>query len=67
MVVAEAFIQAVEDTIFKIIKSPTCWLTVDENIRQCLIKKLPYGILYTIEDDYILILAVMHCSTEPGY
>lgn len=26
-----------------------------------------YGILYTIEQDYILILAVMHCSREVGY
>jgi toxin ParE1/3/4 len=29
--------------------------------------KFPYGILYTIEPDYILILAVMHCSRKPGY
>ena len=24
-------------------------------------------VLYTIESDYILILAVMHCSRKPGY
>ena len=23
--------------------------------------------LYTIEDDYVLIVAVAHCSREPGY
>ncbi|MGD1807557.1 type II toxin-antitoxin system RelE/ParE family toxin [Dapis sp. BLCC M126] len=67
VVLAEAFIQAVEDAIFKIIKYPTRWPIVDENIRRCLTKKFPYGVLYTIEDDYILILAVMHCSREPGY
>ena len=27
----------------------------------------PYGILYTVERDSILILAVMHCSRKPGY
>jgi toxin ParE1/3/4 len=40
---------------------------IDEDIRRCLTQKFPYGILYTIEPDYILILAVMHCSREPGY
>lgn len=27
----------------------------------------PYAVLYSIEDDFILIVAVMHCSREPGY
>lgn len=27
----------------------------------------PYAILYSIEADYVLIMAVMHCHREPGY
>ena len=27
----------------------------------------PYGILYTIERDFVLIVAVMHLSREPEY
>lgn len=27
----------------------------------------PYAVLYTIEVDYILLIAVMHCHREPGY
>jgi hypothetical protein len=27
----------------------------------------PYGILYTIEAEFILIVAVMHGSRKPGY
>jgi deoxyribonuclease V len=34
---------------------------------RCLTRKFPYGILYTVEEDNILILGVMHCSREPGY
>ncbi|MEQ9553541.1 MAG: type II toxin-antitoxin system RelE/ParE family toxin [Coleofasciculus sp. G3-WIS-01] len=64
---AKAFINAVEDAIFRIVESPDRWAVVDEDIRRCLTRKFPYGILYTIEDDYILIVAVMHCSREPGY
>lgn len=59
---AQAFINAVEDAIFRIVESPTRWRVIDEDIRRCLTRKFPYGILYTIEPDFILIVAVMHCS-----
>ncbi len=65
--VAQAFIDAVEDAIYRIKESPTRWGVIDEDVRRCLTHKFPYGILYTIEQDYLLILAVMHCSREPGY
>jgi toxin ParE1/3/4 len=65
--VAQAFINAVEDTIYRVRESPTRWAVLDEDVRRCLTRKFPYGLLYTIEQDYILILAVMHCSREPGY
>ena len=35
--------------------------------RGCLTYLFPYAILYTIEDNFILIVAVMHFSREPGY
>jgi len=65
--IAQIFINAVENTIFKIVESSTRWPVIDEDIRRCLMRKFPYGILYTIEDNFILILAVMHCSREQGY
>jgi plasmid stabilization system protein ParE len=64
---AQAFINAVEDAVNRIRKSPTLWQIIDEDVRRCLTRRFPYAILYTIEEDYILILAVMHCSREPGY
>lgn len=36
-------------------------------MRRCLTRVFPYGVLYSIEEDSVLILAVMHCSREPGY
>jgi plasmid stabilization system protein ParE len=65
--VAQAFIDAVEDAIYRIRESPTRYIVIDEDVRRCMTGRFPYGILYTIEQDYILILAVMHCSREPGY
>jgi toxin ParE1/3/4 len=65
--VAQAFIAAVEEAVYRIRESPARWQVMDEDVRRCLTRKFPYGILYTIEQDCILILAVMHCSREPGY
>lgn len=65
--VAQAFINTIEDAIYQIREFPTRWAVLDEDVRRCLTQKFPYGILYTIEQDYILILAVMHCSRKPGY
>jgi toxin ParE1/3/4 len=65
--IAQAFIDAVEDAVYRIRESPTRYIVIDEDIRRCMTRKFPYGIVYTIEQDYVLILAVMHCSREPGY
>ena len=65
--VAQTFTNAIEDTVYRIRESPTPNAAIDEDVRRCMARKFPYGILYTIEQDYILILAVMHCSREPGY
>ena len=65
--IAQAFINAIEDAIFRIREYPNRYATIDEDIRRCMTRKFPSGILYTIEQDNILILAVMHCSREAGY
>ncbi|BDA76439.1 plasmid stabilization system (plasmid) [Calothrix sp. PCC 7716] len=65
--VAQAFVDAIEDAIYRIREAPTRYAVIDEDVRRCMARRFPYGILYTIEQDYILILAVMHCSREPGY
>jgi plasmid stabilization system protein ParE len=65
--VARQFLDAVEDAIKRVVDSPTRWRVIEDDIRRCLTRVFPYAILYTIETDYLLIVAVMHCSREPGY
>jgi len=48
-------------------RSPRRWRALDEDVRRCLTRVFPYGVLYTIESEFILFVAVMHCSREPGY
>ncbi len=65
--VAQAFINAIEDTVYRIREAPTRYAVIDEDVRRCVARRFPYSVLYTIEQDYILILAVMHCRREPSY
>ena len=61
------FTKSVEETIQRIVEAPERWRIVDEDVRRCLTHIFPFAILYTIEQDFILIVAVMHWSREPGY
>jgi len=65
--VGQRFVAAVEDAIDRILDSPRRWRVIEEDVRRCLTRVFPYGVLYTIEADFVLIVAVMHCSREPGY
>lgn len=57
----------VEQAIERILEAPDRWRLIEEDVRRCLTHLFPYGILYTIESEHILVVAVMHCSRKPGY
>ena len=61
------FTVEVEDAIQSILKAPDRWRCIEEDVRRYLVRRFPYGILYTMEQDDVLILALMHLSREPGY
>ncbi len=61
------FIEAVEHAVGLIREDPQRWRVLEEDVRRCLTRVFPYAILYSIESDYLLIVAVMHCHREPGY
>jgi toxin ParE1/3/4 len=61
------FIGCVESALRQISDAPARWRVLDDDVRRCLVRVFPYAVLYTVESDYVLIVAVMHCSREPGY
>ncbi|MCK4766415.1 MAG: type II toxin-antitoxin system RelE/ParE family toxin [Candidatus Aminicenantes bacterium] len=64
---AEAFIKSMEKGIEQILDFPGAWQLVEEDVRRHLLHRFPFGIYYTIEEDYIMIVAVTHMSRNPGY
>lgn len=63
----QRFITAVEQAIQNIVEKPEQRKPIEKDVRRYLTRVFPYAILYSIEPDYILIIAVMHCHREPGY
>jgi len=62
-----AFASEIESVLQRITDAPERWPVIKEDVRRCLARRFPYGVLYTIEADYVLIVAVMHCSRKPDY
>ena len=61
------FTAEVEKAIWRILEAPAQWRCVEEDVRRYLLRRFPYGILFTVEERCVLIVAVMHLSREPGY
>lgn len=62
-----AFTLEVEDAIDRILEAPERWQVIEQDVRRCLTRVFPFGILYTIERDSVLIVSVMHLHRKPDY
>jgi hypothetical protein len=61
------FMTAVELAVSHIRETPERWPILEDDVRRCLTRVFPYAALYTIEPDFLHIIAVMHCHRQPGY
>ena len=43
------------------------WPIIEPEIRRVLVRRFPYGVLYSVESEGIFIVAVMHLHREPDY
>ena len=57
----------VHSAIQNIVSFPTAWPVMEEDVRRCLVKRFPFGVIYSIEPGTIYILAVMHLRRHPYY
>jgi hypothetical protein len=63
----QSFHDAVEAAIDTCSERPSACAILEQDIRRCLTRVFPYALLYTIEHNHLLIVAVMHCHRQPGY
>lgn len=67
MGLGEDFSLEVNATVQNILSYADAWPIVEDDVRRCLTRRFPYGVLYSIETDRVYILAVMHLHRHPDY
>ncbi|MFN0071432.1 MAG: type II toxin-antitoxin system RelE/ParE family toxin [Chloroflexota bacterium] len=60
-------VEAVVGAIQQMLEHPLAGRVLEDEVRRCLTRVFPYGVLYSVEGDEVLIVAVMHTSRRPGY
>jgi hypothetical protein len=61
------FAMEVHSGIENILSFPTAWPILKDDFRRCQIRRFPYGIIYSQDEEAIFILAVMHLHRDPEY
>ena len=60
------FLRKIEQCFVQIKKNPLRFAIVEADIRECQVKRFPYGIYYRVLKDRVRILAVCHSSRDPA-
>jgi plasmid stabilization system protein ParE len=61
------FLNEFDSAIRRITTYPESYILIDKDIRRCLVICFPYGILYVIGADKIIVIAVAHLHRKPDY
>ena len=59
------FAAEMRGTLSRIVQYPQAWPLISERARRCRTKGFPYGVIYQVREDVILIVAVMHLRRHP--
>jgi plasmid stabilization system protein ParE len=62
-----AFLIEVLSAAERIRRFPDAWHPLGEGVRRCRLSRFPYGLIYTMENVDILVLAVAHLHRRPEY
>jgi len=62
-----AFLSETHRAVHEIETHPEAWTIVRQSIRKKTLSRFPYSLLYSMESDTILIIAVAHHKRRPNY
>ena len=56
------------DRVVRLVKTyPLASVEIEPEIRRCLFARFPYSLIYGIEDETIVVIAVAHARRSPRY
>jgi plasmid stabilization system protein ParE len=59
------FAAEIKRTLERIAQYPDAWFKLSTRTRRCRTNRFPYGVIYQVRKETLLIAAVMHLSREP--
>ena len=63
----QRFLASVQDAVNRILLNPHLYPVVELDVRRCLTKTFPFGVLFRERPARIVIMAVMHLHRDPDY
>ena len=63
----DAFLTEVLNALYRIGQFPEAWHPCSKRTRLCKIRRFPYGIIYQIRQQEILIVAIANLHRNPDY
>ncbi|WP_236696741.1 type II toxin-antitoxin system RelE/ParE family toxin [Rhodopirellula islandica] len=64
---ARNFLVAVDVAVAPIMDDPKRFLSIDDRHQSCSVIKFPFQIVFRVNDDRIVVIAVAHAKRRPGY
>jgi len=64
---AVAFSEELDAAESAITRLPDAWPRFEHNTRRYLLRRFPFSVVYRVEADRVLIVAVAHAHRRPGY
>lgn len=49
----------------EVTRNPLLYPRVHSRFRRCLLRRFPYAVYFTIEDDQIIVFGIFHCARDP--
>ena len=59
------FAEEVEQALLRIEHYPEAWSPLSPRVRRCLVNRFPYGVIYEIRGDRLVIVAIQDFRRDP--
>jgi len=60
------FAAEVKKAVERILQYPEAWSLISRRARRCRVNRFPFGVIYQVREDTLLIIAIMHLHREPN-
>lgn len=61
------FLDELDRAVRRVVAFPISCPEIESGLRRCLLARFPYSLIYGVEDDIVVVIAVAHSHREPRY